>query len=122
MGMYTELMIRCYVKPRNQKVKDVLNYLFGTDFRERPENLPKHKFFNLEFWEMVGCMSSVRHNNENPRIYDGEFLFCICVIKNYSEELDLFLDWIRPHVKAKDGEVFAWTWYEEELIPILWRK
>ena len=42
-----------------------------------------------------------------------------CNLKNYDDEIALFLDWIGPYVSSLDGTFHGYTIYEEDIEPTL---
>lgn len=112
MGTYTELVLQAHIKsdlPDN--VKPLIDYFFDeksewmklTD--EQKNNLPDHNFFKCERWSQIGHFSSysfspfslkykTNYGLNNP----GEIsTFLLCNIKNYDNEIELFLDWLKPY-------------------------
>ena len=124
MGMYTELVLKCQIKGDTPKeVMDVIQYMFaGAD---KPAKLPEHEFFTLERWDFIGSCSSFYHHpavvNSYPKFdySDEQYIFSRSDIKNYSGEIQAFLDWVKPYIDAMEGQCIGWTWYEEELQPTL---
>ena len=40
-----------------------------------------------------------------------------CDLKNYENEIEDFLAWIKPHLDASEGEYLGHTRYEEDPLP-----
>lgn len=124
MGMYTELVLKCQINGGAPKeVMDVIQYMFaGAD---KPVKLPKHEFFTLPCWDSIGNSCSFYHHpsvvNNCPKFdySEEQYIFSRSDIKNYSGEIQEFLDWIKPYISAMEGQCIGWTWYEEELQPTL---
>ncbi len=119
MGTYTELVLKCRLKRDMPKeALDVFDYLFGLG--EKPATLPKHNFFSLPRWELVGRCSSYYHHPEAVNSYTEWRIFSRSDLKNYDDEIENFLDWAKPYIySASDRGCIGWTWYEEANEPTL---
>lgn len=118
MGMYTELVIKADVKPNIPTiVESVLHYLFNNG--DKPEIYPEHKFFTCDRWDMIGSCSSHYHIPWATSKYHNGYLFSRSDIKNYAEEIELFIDWIKPYLDEEEGKCIGWSWYEEDNEPEL---
>lgn len=124
MGMYTELVLKCQIKGDAPKeVMDVIQYMFAGE--DKPAKLPEHEFFTLPHWYHIGNCSSFYHHpsvvNSCPKFdyCKEQYIFSRSDIKNYSGEIQAFLDWVKPYIDAMEGQCIGWTWYEEELQPTL---
>lgn len=124
MGMYTELVFKARVSKKNTPplAMAVLAYMFGG--AEHPGHLPVHPFFNHPHWDMIGmCSSFYHHPNALSDFYDKAtsdvYIFSRSDIKNYSGEIEAFLDWVMPFVDEVPGMCIGWTWYEEASAPTL---
>jgi hypothetical protein len=38
-------------------------------------------------------------------------------LKNYNNEIDKFIDWLKPYLKNEKGTIIGWKWYEEDMSP-----
>jgi hypothetical protein len=118
MGMYTELIIKCDIKKDLQEdVKAILNCLFNS--QEEVENTPKHPFFYTSRWRAIGNCCSYYHIPKALSFFDGNYLFSRSDLKNYSSEIELFLDWLNPYIDEPVGRCIGWMWYEEDEEPSL---
>jgi hypothetical protein len=118
MGTYTELVLKCYIKEdRPEIVHDVLNFLFGKD-SEPPYKLPDHPFFNKIRWEAIGRSGSYYHCPNPTNFYDGKYLFTRSDFKNYDDEIDCFLDWLKPYISLPKGQFMGWIFLEQTKEPI----
>ena len=126
MGMYTELNLGIRLKTETpEEVIDVIKFM-ANRYEEDTFNvktLPPHPLFSTSRWAiMLRCDSyyfdSLPHVSfEYDDIADCWFLTCVSNLKNYSNEIEHFLDWIAPHV---DTEGFAgYRRYEENYHPSL---
>lgn len=123
MGMYTELFISTRIVD-DKKVIDILKYMIGeTDIMSE---LPDHKLFKVcDRWDfMLKCSSyyfvpRVIHLLEYDDI--GKYWCFInrSDFKNYDNEVNLFIDWIKPYLADKD-EMFAYSRYEEDKEPTIY--
>lgn len=98
MGMYTELNLKIRLKPDVSEVVKLA--LIG-------EGKQEHMFFNLP------RTSSVRAKHLDGLIYSVQ-----ANIKNYDSEIQLFIDWISPHLDHQVGEVIGSWCYEEWIDPV----
>lgn len=126
MGMYTEVVVKCDLKPRLTNVElAALKFLFSDG--PEPSELPDHRFFSLPRWMCIGRDSSYYHIPEALNHYDpdddidrGAYLFSRSDLKNYDGEIEAFFDWLRPLVdKYCDKTCIGWMWYEEDEEPTL---
>jgi hypothetical protein len=96
MGMYTELDIKLPINPEKvQELMRILPYLLSSTITV--ENLPDHPFFKCErapgFLNRGNGMT--KPDSYLKHIYDDMYyLFVGTCLKNYSEEIIHFLDWI----------------------------
>jgi hypothetical protein len=128
MGMYTQLFFNAELKkdlPDN--VVSVLNYMTGKSGGLGLE-LPDHELFRCSRWEMVlnGTSGYFAPATSKTVFYKDElsgsfYLSSLSSFKNYSGEIDKFLDWIKPFLARWNREVLGWTWYEEAEEPTLIR-
>lgn len=120
MGMYTELLLKVEVKDGlPEEVEDVLNFLFNREDHSYPAVLPDHKFFRAPRWPAIGSCSSHYHIPWSNSMYSGHYIFSRSDLKNYDDEIELFLDWVTPYLATYKGVCYGWTWYEEEDAPTL---
>lgn len=118
MGMYTELVIKAnIVSDIPSDVDGILNYLFNDGVM--PTELPEHRFFQTPRWDFIGRASSYYHVPQAISYYNKGYLFSRSDLKNYSSEIDLFIDWIKPYIDYSGGDCIGWKWYEESQTPTL---
>lgn len=119
MGMYTEILIKCDIDESRLSETDlkILDYLFNG--KEEPEVLPDNEFFKCSRWRLIGSCSSYYHIPWSDSKYDKGYLFSRSDIKNYSGEISLFFDWIRPLLGQVEGDCIGYSWYEENQAPDL---
>lgn len=125
MGMYTEFHFNTELKnnvPEN--IINILKYMVG-DIENEPELKPKHKLFSTPRWAfMLRCESyyfdadthsTLRFDNISKSYY-----LCIrCNLKNYSSEIENFIEWIKPYLNKADGAFLGFYRYEETENPVL---
>ena len=123
MGMYTELVLKTCIKDDiDDKILSVIMFLFGGGIC--PTDLPAHSFFDCPRWEVVGRGSSFYHHPRNVSSFcvscgGGKYLFSRSDLKNYDNEIELFLDWFSPLCEADEDACVGWYWYESEDRPTL---
>ena len=110
MGMYTELVLHIKIKSDvPDDVSEVLEFMFNHAENDDLDNdiVPNHNFFKCDRWFMLGGFSSYENNKV---IAKSEF-------KNYDNEIDLFIDWIKPYLNHKDGDFLGTQCYELDTVP-----
>ncbi len=126
MGMYTELIFQGETKPNlPTDIQHLLDYFFDEDGEEIDGELPDHPFFACPRWCHIGHMSSyyhipfaLRRSQNHVREDAGKHVFLRCDLKNYENEIELFLDWIGPYMEEYRG----WVWYDEDMEPTIIKK
>lgn len=120
--MYTEFFFRAELKKDTpQEVIDFLENQFDGDGEMTP---PHHRFFECVRWESLLRGSSAYF----PTMPVGGFanvfgrweLGIHVSLKNYGQEIDYFLDWIRPYLDVYKGDFLGYSLYEESDQPILY--
>lgn len=121
MGMYTELIFEgTTMKNISKHDLAYLEYFFA-DVTEMhlPYEKPNHPFFKTPRWNLIGLGSSYYHlpmpvrRMFQDQVTDGYHVFLRCDLKNYDDEIQLFINWIKPLMQRYRG----WTWYEEDEEP-----
>lgn len=121
MGMYTELVLK--VRLTEDTPRDILNHMFGDG--PEPVTLPDHDFFKSHRWSFIGKSSSFYHHPEPTSSFpkfdytSSDYLFSRSDLKNYGNEIALFMDWLQPYIDAEPGYCVGWEWYEEDNAPTL---
>lgn len=126
MGMYTELIFQGYRKSNlPEDIMVFIDYFFNTKVIDLPAilKLPEHKFFSCLRWSHLGHVSSfyfhpssIRDTYNDSR-HNSAYVFMRCDIKNYDNEIELFLDWIKPYME----NFRAYSWYEEDEFPTIFK-
>lgn len=125
MGMYTELHFNSALKEDTPAdVLDVLRYMVGLH-GTLVALLPEHQLFQTERWKYMlrgdsyyfdaDTHSTLRYDD----IANQHFLCIRCNLKNYSDEIEKFIDWIMPHLDKFPGEFLGFYRYEESEEPTL---
>lgn len=131
MGHYTEFVFGVSLLSTTPKIViNVLDYLVN---REELINIPNHEFFNCNRYSYIATSSSYYFGysdssstfNSKADNINNEYLLSIrSNIKNYDNEIDKFVDWIRPYVNSGSGskELLGYKLSEESVIPYLFYK
>ena len=119
MGMYTELVLKAQVRSDIPfEVEAILQNLFNGE--EMPSVLPDHPFFSCPRWTMIGSYSSYYHTPFSLSRYADGYIFSRSDLKNYSDEIEKFIDWITPYLNIYgESNCIGWKWYEEADAPTL---
>jgi len=123
MGMYTEIHFNSELKPKlNENVVDILQYML--DHKNEPA-LPDHEFFRCDRWRSLFTCDSYYFDadtNSTLRFDEISNAYYLCVranLKNYSHEIEKFIDWIMPYLAKQEGEFLGFYRYEESEQPTL---
>lgn len=115
MGMYTELNIGVNLRSDTpENVIDILKYMLGDiDKVETPD----HPLFSTKRWNFMLVSGSYYFDGhtdssmeKNDISHEYELNVC-CNLKNYDNEIKLFLDFIRPYLVTKG--FLGYTRYED---------
>lgn len=124
MGMYTELNIAIEIDDDPQVIS-ILQYMLDVDDGFEPK-LPHHAFFYTACWRwMLRSDSYYFPGQTDSRLVKDNlypdrpmwFLTVRCNLKNYSNEIEEFLDWLAPY-SLTQGFV-GYKRYEEDENPTL---
>jgi hypothetical protein len=124
MGMYTELFISTRIKD-DPNIISVLRNMLGMDESEPAPKLPNHPLFLTDRWHsMLVCSShyfvpASMHRFEYNTIGKYWVLISRSDFKNYDNEINLFIDWIRPYLDVYTGEMIGYYRYEEDKEPTI---
>jgi hypothetical protein len=127
MGMYTELVFACELKKCTpKKIISVLEYMTGKN-KEEPLILPEHDLFGETRWRFMLQSDSYYFDGDThstirfDKISKSYYLTIRCNVKNYNDEIELFLKWIKPYVEVIEDypEFKGYYMYEEEEKPNL---
>lgn len=104
MGMYTELNIGVQIV-NNEKAIKKLNYMLNESDKDIQIEHPL--FDNERRWRyMLKCDSYYFDSQADSKLYRDDlyeddpmyFLNVRCNLKNYDDEIELFLDWLCPYI------------------------
>jgi len=125
--MYTELLLNAkLVSDVPTDVLAVFEHLFNGG--AQPAALPDHPFFRADRWNLIGRCSShyfQPHSTSNMRFNDTAqqwFILSRSDLKNYEDEIDLFMQWAMPYLDESEGQFVAYSRYEEDNEPKLYFK
>jgi len=122
MGMHTELLLKCRLRPRGvlpAGVPEVLDFLFNYKGPVEESKIPNHSFFDCARWAFIGSCSSYYHIPWSVSEYSEDYIFSRSDLKNYEQEIEEFLGWLHPYLDICGSEVIGWKWYEEDGRPTL---
>lgn len=140
MGMYTEFHFRAHLK-EDGSADDVMSWLANCAVSDwdAVEAFSAHPFFGSDMrWQALLRGSCAVYQfahplivrpKDGPRYRGGPEWDTNCYnevlihssFKNYGNEIDLFLDWIRPYIDARYGpEFIGYSLYEEDVEPKLY--
>lgn len=126
MGMYTELFISTRVK-NDSVVISTLKLMLGMKHENIP--LPNHELFknDTRWCFMLQCSSFyfVPYSMNLFKYSDiGKYWVLISRsdFKNYNNDINLFLDWIKPYLDIEEGKMIGYSLYEEDKNPIIYYK
>jgi hypothetical protein len=108
------------------EIKELIDYFFdeGSILNKLNTSLPEHIFFKCERWRHIGHMGSyyfnpfsLRYKEDHIQRDGTQRVLLICNLKNYNDEIELFLDWIDQYME------FYWGYYlyEEQDTPTFFR-
>ena len=113
--MYTEFFFRAEIKAEEQDVQRWLKRIVDLD-TDSP--FDDHRFFALPRWRAVfGCSSAYFPTRgslfEKPSYCNAPELFIHSSLKNYDDEIEAFMDWVKPWLDAYPGDFLGYSLYEE---------
>lgn len=123
MGMYTELVLATRVKKDSEAVP-VLFYMAGRG--EKPTSLPDHPLFQTSRWPLLLSCSSYYFVPRSTCLLEfddiGDYWVIISRsdLKNYDNEIEKFIDWLRPHLEDAADRMIGYSRYEESREPIIY--
>lgn len=129
MGMYTEFYINVRFKSDlPESVVYALKCMMGDESTIEYSKLPEHELFRTSRWDFMLRCSSYYHKpyNVGELVYDdickSYFLTNRSDFKNYSNKIDLFLDFITPFIDYDYNipKFIGYSLYEEDYVPTLY--
>lgn len=116
MGTYTELVIKTRIRTEDPQVLKILTYMFDKNSltnSEVPVDLPEHSFFKMPRWNAIGSCNSFYHIPCTLNYFHDNYLFSRSDLKNYDNEIELFIDWLSPYIPYDEGAVIGWVCMEQ---------
>ncbi|AGO48309.1 hypothetical protein Phi17:1_gp33 [Cellulophaga phage phi17:1] len=122
MGMYTELIFGAELKQDTpENVIESLKYMMG-DVEEKPENFPlpdgrcEWLFKGSSYYFGINRAASSMWFDD---ISESWSISTRSNIKNYGDEIESFLEWIKPYIDSGRGcrDMYAIVTYEESDTP-----
>lgn len=106
MGMYTELVLGVEIVP-DDNVIGILRHML--DEIDHFDGDYSHPLFETPRWSyMLNCGSWYFDGQTDSKLftrklcdYVAYFLNVRCNLKNYDDEIELFLDWLNPYIKTQ---------------------
>lgn len=125
MGMYTEFHFN--VELRKDVPGEVVDALVAMLNFPAGKNIspPAHDLFSADRWMyMLTCDSYYfrADTHSTLRLDESTDTYFLCVranLKNYGSEIEKFVDWITPYVRAHDGDFLGFSRHEETEVPTL---
>lgn len=125
MGMYTELIFGASIKKNTpNEVIEALKYMLG-EIEDKPKNFPLPD--GRCEWLFQGTSFYFGINEPINKMWFDEIDECWHIstrsnIKNYENEIETFLEWVKPHIDSGSGqrEMYAIVMYEEQLEPTIY--
>lgn len=110
MGTYTDLRLTVALREDTPaEVVDLLRRMVAAD--PPSSDLPDHPFFADDRWRYVLTCSSYSVLDYPPTLERrGPFwvLRVQSALKNYTDTIEKFLDWLHPHVAAHPGDFLGY--------------
>jgi len=123
--MYTAFHFASELKKDTPKeVIEILDYMASNTDKE-PEKLPEHNFFKCSRWKWLFTMDSCYFDADTHSTFrydivlNGHYLTITSNLKNYDNEIKLFVDWISPYLAKNNGDFLGYSRYEENEEPTL---
>lgn len=125
MGMYTELIFGAsLLEDTPKEVIETLEYMLDND-KPKPESFlfseGRHSWMFQSGSYYFGVNKAV-----NKMWFDDisktHHISIRCNFKNYENEIETFLEWIKPYIESGSGakEIYAFVIYEEAELPIIY--
>jgi len=125
MGMYTELVLN--VEVRKDAGQDVLDCLYNMvnngEQAKPPAKDEENALFKTDRWRFMlktGSFYFTPFSTSAYRELQGNFYLSIRTdLKNYSGEIEKFLEWLVQYVDGYEGDFMGYKRYEERDDPTL---
>lgn len=125
MGMYTELIFGAELKKDTpNEVIEALKYMLG-EIKTKPTNFPLPD--GICEWLFQGCSYYFAINKAVSKMWLDNIDKCYHIstrsnIKNYKNEIEIFLEWIEPYINSGSGSrnMYAIVIHEEQNEPTIY--
>ena len=126
MGMYTEFHFNASLKENTPiEIIEVLQTMLGDE--KVLLNTLKHPLFTTKDsrWRFMlqcdsYCFDADTHSTLRYDDIGKSYYLCIrCNLKNYENEIENFVDWIKPYLDKQKGDFLGFSRYEETEQPTL---
>ena len=97
------------VEAMPESVSALLSWMVSASDNQTPD-IPDHPLFKCDRWQQVG---SAYFDDHPPPTWDEVTLAVEFDMKNYCDEIEKFLDWLRPYIDEPAGTEVATVRYEE---------
>lgn len=127
MGMYTELIFSAELDgDMPVDIVKTIKHMCGQG--DKPDVLPNHELFETDRWSLLLTGSSYYFVDSIVPVFrfddicEDWRLTTRSNIKNYDNEIQKFLDWIKPYIRDGSGErgFYAIVCYEEQAEPTIY--
>lgn len=119
MGMYTELVLGLELDHDGATIQKLKYMLDNTTYDVQIDD----PFFKAPRWEYMLCCDSYYFDGQTDskliydNVVDTHYLNVRCNLKNYDNEIELFLKWLAPHIVTNG--FLGYMRYEEDENPTL---
>ena len=133
MGMYTEIIFGAELKEDTpNEVIETIYDLITCDNIDEFKYVPEHDFFRLYECFLLKhpgtCFYSTFNKSDKPKIFyinditNRYILQFKAFIRNYNNQIELFLDWIKPFISfgIDYQKFYAIVCYEEQKEPTIY--
>lgn len=124
--MYTELIFGAELKKETpEQVINALKYMMG-ELEDKPNDFPLPEARCEDVLKSSSYYFSVSKSSLSQIWFDeiskSWKISSRSSIKNYKNEIEVFLKWIKPHIKSGSGakNMYAITIYEEDFEPVIY--
>lgn len=115
--MYTELIFKAELKKETpEQIINAVKYMMG-ELEDKPDDFPLPQG-RCEWLLNGGCSNNIWFAD----ITKTWHIRSRSEIKNYENEIEMFLEWIKPHIERGSGakDMYAITIYEEDFEPTIY--
>lgn len=118
MGSYTTLV--CKIKLRKDTPDEIINFLKKVIINHSDDiptdNYFYHEFFKCERWNDLFTSLNWSDDIQGGKFYvekENWVIYLQTEFKNYDNEIDKFIDWIKPYVLGRKKKQYI-SWKEDE--------